>query len=78
MWSFPVLKGDFQKSDKDTNPPIYLQLKICPAHKIYRDKVGAEIEGLASQCLAQLEIHPIGESQPLTLLMTLCYACRQD
>jgi len=26
---------------------------------------------------AQLEIHPIGKHQSLTLLMILCYACRQ-
>ena len=26
----------------------------------------------------QLETHPIGKYQPLTLLMILCYACRQE
>ena len=39
---------------------------------MHRDKDGAEIEGTANQCLAQLETHPMGESQSLTLLVTLC------
>ena len=44
---------------------------------MHRDKDGAEIEGMANQCLTQLETHPMGKNQPLTLLMILCYAYRQ-
>ena len=42
------------------------------------DKDGADIEGMAKQCLVQLETHPMEESQPLTLLMIFCYTYRQE
>jgi hypothetical protein len=43
-----------------------------------RNKDRAEIEGMTNQCLSQLETHPMGESQPLMLLMIFCYGCRQE
>jgi hypothetical protein len=49
-----------------------------PAYKMCRDKDKAETEGLANQWLAQIETHPMGKNQFLTLLMKLCYACRQE
>ena len=55
-----------------------LHPKICPAYKMCRDKDGAETEGMVNQCLAQLETHPMLENQSLTLLMILCYVCRQE
>ena len=58
--------------------PQNLQLKICPAHKMCKDKDGAETEGRANQWLPQLEAHSIWESQPLTLFKILCYAYRQE
>jgi hypothetical protein len=45
---------------------------------MYRDKDGAETEGTTNQWLSQLETYIMWESQPLTLLMILCYACRQE
>ena len=44
----------------------------------HRDKDRVKIEGMANQCLAQLETHPKGKNQFLTLLMIVCYACRQE
>jgi hypothetical protein len=58
--------------------PQNLQLKIFPAYKICRDRDGVETREMASQWLPQLEVHPMGECQPLTLLIILCYAFRQE
>jgi hypothetical protein len=58
--------------------PQNLQLKICPASRMHKDKDGAETEEMTNQWLAQFETHPKGESQPLTLLMVLCYAYRWE
>jgi hypothetical protein len=44
---------------------------MCPAYRMYRDKDGSQNEGVVKQKLAQLETHPMGESQPPTLLMML-------
>jgi hypothetical protein len=62
--------------------------KHQPTHKTYPKSVlltrctgikdGAEIKERASHCLDQLETQFMGESQPLTLLMILCYACGQE
>lgn len=51
--------------------------KICPASKKCRDKDGAMIEETANQQLALLETQPMGEHQPLTILL-LCCAYRQE
>jgi hypothetical protein len=45
---------------------------------MYRDKDEAKIEEMVNQCLATLETHLMGESHTLTLLMTFCYAYRQE
>jgi hypothetical protein len=45
---------------------------------MHRDKDEAEIEGMTNQQLAQFEFYPMVVSQPLTLLMVLCYACKQE
>ena len=58
--------------------PENLYPEICPDCKASRDNDGAEIESLDNQWLAQLETHPMGESQLLTLLMILCCTCRQE
>jgi hypothetical protein len=42
-----------------------------------RHKNGAETEATVNQWLSQQETHPMGESQPQTLLMILLYASRQ-
>ena len=55
------------------NGPIFLNIL-----KLSWDKNGAEFGGMANQQLAQLETDPNGESQPLTLLMILCYAYKQE
>jgi hypothetical protein len=67
--------------------------QICPAYKKtktktktnkkkYRDKVGAETEGIANQRLTKLETHHIHKSQSLILLMIFLllfyYYCRQE
>jgi hypothetical protein len=60
-----------------------------PAHKTFYPKCilstrnastghGAETEGMTKQYQVQLETHPMGKHQSLTLSMILCYACRQD
>jgi hypothetical protein len=62
---------------KTTHPQ---SLQLYPIYKIYRDKDGAEggWGGMANQCLAQIETYPMGKNQFLTLLMILCYVCRQN
>jgi hypothetical protein len=47
---------------------------MCPAYKMFRDKYGAETEGMANQWLAQIETYPMGKNQSLTLLMIPCNA----
>jgi hypothetical protein len=42
------------------------------------EKDGIETEGMANQWLTQPETHPINKNQTLTLLMILCYVCRQE
>ena len=42
-----------------------------------RDINRAEMEEIAI-ITCQLEIHPMGRNQILTILMILCYACRQE
>jgi hypothetical protein len=39
---------------------------------------GAETDRMANQQLAQPETHSMGKHQSLTLLMILCYTCRQE
>lgn len=51
---------------------------MCPACKLCRGKSKAETEGTANQCLPCIENHPMGTNQSLTLLLLLCYACRQE
>ena len=47
--------------------------EMCPAYKMCRDK---DREWAANE--PQIETHPKGKNQSLTLLlMILCYACRQ-
>lgn len=38
---------------------------------------GAETEGMISQQQAQLDTHPMGKHRSLTVLIKLCYACKQ-
>lgn len=42
-----------------------------PTYKKYRNKDKAKTEGMSNQSLAQLEVHPMGKSQSLTILMIL-------
>jgi hypothetical protein len=42
--------------------PQNVQAKIFPSYKMIKDKDEAEFEGLANQCLAQFEFHPMEES----------------
>lgn len=46
--------------------------------KEIQDRNGAEIKGKVIQWLAKLGIYPMGDHQTLTLLLMLCYACRQE
>ena len=46
---------------------------MCHDCKMGRDKDRAETEGMANQCLPQIETHPVGKNQFLTLLMILLY-----
>jgi hypothetical protein len=61
-----------------SNHPQNLRPKICPAYKMCRDKDEAESEGIVDQWLAPLKAHPIGERQPLTVVMILLYVCKQE
>jgi hypothetical protein len=51
---------------------------MCPAYRMCREKRGTEMEGMVNWWLAQLETHPMGRNQSLTLLIILCYVCRQN
>jgi hypothetical protein len=51
---------------------------MCPAYKMCRNKDGAETEGMANQWLPQIETHPMGKNQSLTMLMILYYAYTQE
>jgi len=51
---------------------------IFPLYKKCRDKDRGDSERMANQELAQLETHPMGKYQYITLLMILSYACRQE
>lgn len=74
--SFSQAALPVDRAGKSTYPPNLPQ--ISPAYKICMDKGGAKVEGIANERLAQLKTHPMEESQPLTLLMTLRYARRQE
>ena len=52
--------------------PIKFPLKICPVYKKYRQKDGVENDGIAKLYPAQLETHPMGKNQYLTLLRIYC------
>jgi hypothetical protein len=52
--------------------------KMCPTYKIYKDNYRAGMEGMAKPRLPQIETHPMGKNQPLTLLVIFCCACRQE
>jgi hypothetical protein len=51
--------------------------KLFLSKKKWEDKNGAEHEQMAEYFLAQLGIHLLGGQQTLTLLLMLCYSCRQ-
>jgi hypothetical protein len=61
-----------------TQPEKSLNHLIFSAYKMCREKLGAEIERMDNQCLAQLELHVTRGSPLLTLLRILCYTCRQE
>ena len=65
---------------KPPNDPENLPPKMCPAYKMFKDKDRAETDGMANQCLAQIETYAMRKSQSLTLtlLMILSYTYRQD
>jgi hypothetical protein len=67
---FKECSQDFQWRDKYSNPQTF-DPKLCPAYNHCRDKDGAETE-------EAVETHLMGKHQPLTQLMILCYACRQE
>jgi hypothetical protein len=50
---------------------------MCPTYKMCRNKDRAETQGMANPWVPQLKTHPMGKNQSLTLLMVLCYACRE-
>ena len=62
----------------DINYAQNLLPQVYPAYQKCRNKDGTETDGMANQWLAQLEIHSMGRHQSLTLLMILCYACKQE
>jgi hypothetical protein len=64
---FPVERVGHQPTHKTFDPKFVLPIRC-------KDKDGEENEGMANQLLAQLETHPMGENQPLTLLMIFYYA----
>ena len=37
-----------------------------------------QTEGMAKQLMFKIKTYPMGKNQFLTLLMILCYACRQE
>ena len=43
-----------------------------------RESGGAETEGMVKQWPTKVEIFPKDKYQSMTLLMILCYACRQE
>jgi hypothetical protein len=63
----PVEQWRHQPTHKTFNPNFILSTRNAGTGD------GAETGGLA-----QLETQPIGKHQSLTLLMVLCYACRQE
>jgi hypothetical protein len=54
----------FQRREEDMTLPQNFQPHICPAYKMHGDKDGAEIGKADNQYRAQLETHPMGDSQP--------------
>ena len=77
--------GNAAKMSEKTETAKYKHSpSLCSCHLLLsycempRDEDGAEAERTDIQWLPQLETHPIWESQRLTLLMILCYACRQE
>ena len=51
---------------------------MYPAYKMFRDKDRGKMEGIANQQLAQIETHPMGKKQSLTLLILIYYAYKQE
>ena len=51
---------------------------MYPAYKMYRDKDGAKLEGMASEWLAQIETQLMDKTQSLKQLRMLSYACRPE
>ena len=64
----PAARQDPQWRVKGTNRTNIISTQICPVYKKCRQKDGAENEGMAKLYPAQLETHPIGKQQSLTLL----------
>jgi hypothetical protein len=79
-WSGHLLQTGKTSSEGRFTPtqPQNFWPQIRPAYKMCRDKDGAEIERMGNHWLPQLETHPVGASQHLTLLWILCYARRQN
>lgn len=65
-----VIRQDFQWRDKTH---IFF-----PAYKRCKENERAESKRIANQLLAQLKSCAMRESSPLTLLVILCYTCRQE
>jgi hypothetical protein len=51
---------------------------MCPVYKIFRDKNKSKDRGNGQPMTTQIETHPMGKNQYLTLLMILCYYFRQN
>jgi hypothetical protein len=82
IWSLKrlpsVTKQDLYASRETQTQPQNLEPKICPSYKKCRDEDEAELERTANPWLAQIGTHPVGERQPLILLMIPRYAYRQE
>ena len=68
----PVKRQRYQPTHKTFNPKFILSTRNAGT----RD--GPETEEKATQNQTQHKTYPKGKHQSLTLLMILCYVCRQD
>ena len=67
---------DSQRRYKNNNSPNP-HPKMCPVYKMCREKDRAEVDRMANKGLLQIKTHLMGKNQS-TLLMIICYACRQQ
>ena len=75
----PVARKEPQWTSRDTDPPTNL---LTPNLYCIQEMHGRGMEQKLTEWPSnnqpQLETHSLGKHQSLTLLMILCYACRQE